>query len=67
MIVFNNMDSLVPVYMFMLLLSVAILFFKIGSTYSCDNKHKVEYRFIPRTQEELEKHTQPSDVLSDFV
>ena len=61
------MDSLVPVYMLMLVISVAILFFKIGSTYSCDKKNKVEYRFIPRTQEELEEHTQASDVLRDFV
>lgn len=61
------MDSLVPVYIFMLLFSVALVFFKIGSNYACENKNKVEYRFIPRTHQELEDSTQASDVLKDFV
>ncbi len=61
------MDSLVPVYIFMLLFSVALVFFKIGSNYACENKSKVEYRFIPRTQKELEENIQASDVLNDFI
>jgi hypothetical protein len=61
-------DSLFPIYIFMLLFSIALVFFKIGSNYACENKNtKVEYRFIPRTQKELEENTQASDVLQDFV
>lgn len=61
-------DSLFPLYMFMLLLSVALVFFKIGSKHACENqKSKVEYRFIPRNQQELEENVQASDVLQDFV
>ena len=63
----NNMDSLVPVYIFVLIFSVSLVFFKAG-TYYCDNaEKKVEYRFIPRTHEELEKETQASDALQDMV
>ncbi len=59
------MDT-VPIYVLMLLFSVALVFFKIGSKFACDNI-RTEYRFIPRTHEELEKHTQASDILNDFV
>lgn len=60
------MDTYAPVYIFMLLFSVALVFFKIGSQFACENK-KIEYRFIPRTQEELEANTKASDVLNDFI
>ena len=61
-------DSLFPLYIFMLLFSVALVFFKIGSNYACENKsNRVEYRFIPRNQQELEENVQASDVLNDFV
>ena len=60
------MDSLVPVYIFMLLCSVALVFFHLGKTY-CNNENKIEYRFIPRTHEELEQNTSASDVLRAFV
>jgi len=62
------MESLVPVYILMLLFSVALVSFKIGSNYACENKKsKVEYRFIPRNQQELEENVHASDVLKDFV
>lgn len=61
-------DSLFPLYIFMLLFSVALVFFKLGSNYACESqKNKVEYRFIPRNQQELEENVQASDVLKDFV
>ena len=61
-------DSLFPLYIFMLLFSVALVFFKIGSNYACENKNnRVEYIFIPRNQQELEENVQASDVLNDFV
>jgi len=61
-------DSLFPLYMFMLLFSVALVFYKIGSNYACENnKKKVEYRFIPRNHQELEENVQASDVLKDFI
>jgi len=60
-------DSLFPIYIFMILFSVALVFFKIGSNYACENKKSVEYRFIPRNQQELEENVQASDVLKDFV
>lgn len=61
------MDTYAPVYIFMLLFSVALVFFKIGSQFACENKNNIEYRFIPRTQEELEANTKASDVLNDFI
>ena len=61
-------DSLFPLYIFMLLFSVALVFFKIGSNYACNNKNtKIEYRFIPRNHQELEENVQASDVLKDFA
>ena len=60
-------ESLFPLYIFMLLCSIALVFFKLGSN-ACENqKGKVEYRFIPRNQQELEENVQASDVLQDFV
>lgn len=61
-------ESLFPLYIFMLVCSIALVFFKLGSNYACENqKGKVEYRFIPRNQQELEENVQASDVLQDFV
>ena len=55
-----------PIYVFMLLISVSILSFKIGSNVACDNNHKIEYRYIPRSLEELEKNN-ASNVLNDLI
>lgn len=59
-------NSLTPIYTLLLLLSVALVSFKIGTKY-CDDHAQVEYRFIPRTHEELEKDYTASDVLKNFL
>ena len=59
-------NSLTPIYTLLLLLSVALVSFKMGKKY-CDNDAQVEYRFIPRTHEELEKDYTASDVLKNFI
>lgn len=60
-------NSLTPIYTLFLLLSVALVSFKMGKKY-CDNgAQNIEYRFIPRTHEELEKDYTASDVLKNFV
>ena len=60
------MDSAIPMYVLILIISVAMVFFKLGKN-GCDNNHKIEYRFIPRNQIEMEENTTASDILSDFV
>lgn len=59
-------DSLVPIYILMLLFSVALVFYKFGSN-ACENNNKIEYRFIPRSHEEMEQNINATDVLNDFV
>lgn len=59
-------ESLFPLYTFMLVCSVALVSFKLGS-YACKNQKSIEYRFIPRNQQELEENVKASDVLKDFV
>jgi len=60
-------NSLTPIYTFLLLLSVALVSFKLGKKY-CDNvAQNIEYRFIPRTHEELEKDYTASDALKNFI
>lgn len=63
------MDSLVPLYVLMILFSTAFVSFKIGSNYAYENKNtRVEYRFIPRSQKELlEEDTNASEVLKNFL
>lgn len=60
------MDSLLPMYVFMLLFSVSLVSFHLGK-YQCNQKKVQEYIFFPRTQEELEKYTTASDSLKHFL
>tara|TARA_Y100000741_G_scaffold140479_1_gene106059 strand:+ start:1453 stop:1632 length:180 start_codon:yes stop_codon:yes gene_type:complete len=53
-------ESLVPLYLVVLVLSVAMVAYKVGER-NCVTR--VEYRYLPRSQEELEKETTPSQVL----
>ena len=53
-------DSLVPLYLVVLVVSVALVAYKVGER-NC--VRTVEYRYLPRSQEELEKETTPSQVL----
>jgi hypothetical protein len=63
----NEINSIVPVYILMLLVSVALVCFNLGRRYEDNNTRKVEYRFLPRTQEEMEKHISATESLSSFV
>lgn len=58
--------SIVPVYVFILLSSVAFVSFQLGRRF-CGHGQKVEYRYIPRSHEELEQNTSASDALRNFV
>jgi hypothetical protein len=46
--------------------STSFIFFQIGKKF-CSNEKKIEYRFIPRTQEELESHITAVDVIKDYA
>lgn len=60
------MDStgLVPLYVLLLLLGVALVAYSMGKK---SVKADKEYVFIPRTQEEAEAHTTPSEALKGFM
>lgn len=58
------MSTLAPLYVLVMLCSVALISFNLGKK-AC--QAPIEYRFIPRTQQEAEEHVGAGAVLGDLI
>ena len=52
-------------YVLLLILSVILISFNAGKKYCTNHNKRVEYRFIPKTQDEIENN--PTDILKDYM